>query len=79
MGLKSGIDKLIRILIKNIMKKDDRNMIVNDIQSLWLFFKTLAKNKLSVKNLMSNRNIDEFPKFPPELISFINPTKKRMK
>ena len=79
MGLKSGIDKLIRIFIKNIIVKDDRNIIVNDIQSWLLLFKILEKNKLSVKNLISNRNIEVFPKLPPKLISFINPIKKRTK
>ena len=65
--------------MKNTIQKDDKNIIVKDIQSCLSFLLILSKIKLSLKNFINKRKIEVLPKLLPNVISFKKPMKNRIR
>ena len=61
------------------MQKDARNVIVKDNQSFWSFLLKLSKSKLSLKNLIKSKKIGVVPKLLPIIMSWIKPTRNRIR
>jgi hypothetical protein len=66
----SGIDKLIKILIKIIAKIDELNIMVNENHDCWLFLFKLRDKKFSVNNFINKKKIDEIPRLTLAIMSF---------
>ena len=61
------------------MQKDAKNITVKDIQSCWSCLLKLSKSKPSLKNLTKSRKIGVVPKLLPIIMSFIKPTRNKIK
>jgi len=77
-GLNWGIAKFIAIFNNKINPNEKRKITVNNIQSSSLFFTTLSKNKVSVRYLNNNKNIEVIPRLSPVMISLIKPDKNNI-
>ena len=77
-GLNWGIAKFIAIFNSRTNPNEKRKIIVNNIHSSSLFFTTLSKNKVSVRYLNNNKNIEVIPRLSPVMISLIKPDKNNI-
>ena len=77
-GLNWGVDKFIITFNNKTILKEKRKIIVNDIHSSSLFFTNLSRNKLSVRYLSNNKNIEVIPRLAPVIISCTKPTKNKV-
>ena len=77
-GLNWGIEKFIITFNNKTILKEKRKIIVNDNHSSSLFFTNLSRNKLSVRYLNNNKNIEVIPRLAPVITSCTKPTKNKV-
>ena len=77
-GLNWGIVKFITTFNNKINPKEKRKIIVNNIHSSSLFFPTLSRNKVSVRYLNNNKNIEVIPRLSPVMTSCTKPNKNKI-